>query len=1336
MNISLRRACAILSLCCFLSGVSFGKGVEGRYVYFGNGLSSILGVAELEVYSEGENVVFKKADDFTLHCITARDPESNATHFRNLVDGNKSTLQRWPHTFERAADGLGYKDGAHSLCAFEVDLGKTTPIERIEFYRSRYIMDDKPFKLFQDLGWRYLLVLNEDRQIVSWEVFNIYPSNWREVKGHWTFTPAPADGAPAGRVVPQGSLNWLSEAEFIRDFLGKPVNEANQNLTEADQDRLDRFEHRNDPAEIDRLGEKFFRVVNLDRPGLREVKRLANQGRYPEALEAFKKPFFQTIGVLKHVHGDFEYSWITNPNSRIGMRARDLKIQVYGDKNDLTVKSFTPGLLPPAPLEYPFQMQPLLLRYVATGDLDALRMWESMTDDWALGYQEAADQDPRKLRDHFVLCGGAAMDNLLDLVNAAEDRPEFVKDLSGATLARYMLPIVEELPVSIWRVCRTCTFNHTYNAVPGGWLFSRAIMDFRAGERLEKEMRQAFVRLFTHNMYRDGSMVEVGDEGHFMTTIHAPARLYGIFEQYGRPSWFTPAMETYFLDHFRTNVLSHVKNISPSGAHVRWSTNDVSAGPVEIELGLKHPSWKKHDPEHPNYYPTLCKPILSETQPRAVIDTVYGHGRKPFEFKQRAESQQRIAEFYGDYDGEPGFLSDWMPYTGLWYFRGGWGHEDSMLHMVNPTNPNSNGGAALYPVTNRYAPGYLNATSFRFHDYASPLLTSLGVSIDGLPPCPEEGRSPSGSKQDVFSGATEKPANNRWYTDDQMDFGEATYQGNYLKTGAEFDHDLRKRVFRSSPHPVNGVSTTRQIFHVRPARMYLQLDRLRYASNDEKHVNKLNDVMVLIDPDNETAASNDQLVVDARNMRIRTDNPNNAGVTVCFLGQPDAKLEVNPAEIGHGSFRRTPTITLDGLRKTKGKEVLLTWEAQGETVLLSLLRGHRADETPLSEVVDLSDERVVGVRASTVDGVTVSFLSARRDFEKLLLGAIEIEGEALLMMEQPDQPTTGLVLGARKVSVGGVEEKVADADFRFTMENKFDAQPIRRPIDPPTISPAVTTFVESTRVSISSETPGVEILYLTESAENFDGGKRIRGIERMSHHAKGWKRYTGPFEISEGTFVRARAVRSGIRDTPFTSDGTDSSAISYASFQKSAMRPAVQLEQASLTQGLQYDYLEGRWFELWSYADVLPALKTGVTSSLLDVSMRDTDGPFAVRYHGYLQVPESGTYTFYAPDEFVDHSCEPGYDLRVYVDGEEWDLGQMWHGGGNWSIPLEKGCHRFLVTFADARAKDLQNQRVDLWGHYPWAETVWRGRVPKLQISRPGIARQEIPSHWLKRAIR
>ncbi|WP_236625016.1 lipolytic enzyme, G-D-S-L [Rhodopirellula sp. SWK7] len=1332
MTISVRLCVAVFT-CLFLSRLSPAAEVEGRYVYFGNGLSSILGVAELEVYSGETNVVFKKADQFTLHCITDKDPESNAAHFRNLVDGNKSTLQRWPHTFERAAAGLGYKDGAHSLCAFEVDLGATMPIDKIEFYRSRYIMDDKPFKLFQDLGWRYLLVLNEQREIVSWNVFNIYPSDWREVRGHWTFTPEPAEGAPAGRVVPANSMNWLSEAEFIRDFLDKPIVDVNEDLSEEDHRRLSQFQRRNDPREIARLGEDFFRIVDLNRPGLSDVKTLVQQRRFEEALEAFKIPFFNTIRILKYVHGDFEYSWITEPNSRVGMRARDLKNRVYGDKNDLTVKKFTPGLLPPAPFEYPFQMQPLLLNYVATGDAAALRMWESMTDDWSIGFQDAADKDPSKLRDHFVLCGGAAMDNLLDLVNAAHDRPEFVEELSGATLARYLLPILEELPVSIWRVCRTCTFNHTYNAVPGGWLLSRAIMDFKAGQRLEREMRQAFARLYTYTMYRDGSMVEVGDEGHFMATVHSPARLYGLFQKHGRPDWFTPAMETYFLDHFRTNVLSHARNIAPSGAHVRWSTNDVSAGPVEIELGLKHPSWKKHDEAHPDFFPTLCKPILSEPQPRAIIDTVYGNGREPFDIKERADSQKRISNFYGDYAGTPTTLSDWMPYTGLWYFRGGWGHEDSMLHMVNPSNPNSNGGAALYPITNRYAPGYLNSTSFRFHDYASPLMTSLGVLIDGMPPCPEEGRAPSGSKQDVFSRATEKPGKTRWYSDDDLDFGEAVYQGNYLKTGAEFDHKLRKRVFHSSPNPVEGVTTTRQIFHARPARMFFQLDRIQHASTDQPHVHKLNDVMILIDPDDQTVATDEQIYVDPNTQQIRTDNPNNAGVLVRFFGQPNAEIEVNPSEIGHGSFRRTPTITLDGLRKTKGKEVFVSWEARGETVMLSLLRAHRSGESPVRAITDLSDDVAVGVRATTIDGVELSLRVARNRMSTLTLGPVSIEGEALLLMRQSGQAPTGLVLGATEVRLQGETQSVPSSDFHFSLENGFSTTPIRRPIDPPSIRPDVITFVDSTRVSISSDTPDVQIMYIAEEHPIAGDDRQVQRLDRMSHTASDWKRYTGPFQITDDTFVRARAFRSGVTEVPFTSAGTDASAISYGFFRKEPLRPAISQDNTTLSQGLQYEYMEGRWFALWSYADVLPAKKHGTTQTLFDVSMRETDDPFAVRYRGFLDVPESGTYTFHGPAEYIDNTCEPGYDLRLYIDGEEWDLGQTWHGLGQWSIPLEKGLHRVMVTFADARAKDLQNQRIDLWGHYPWPETVWKGFVPTLEVSRPGMPRQPIPADWLKR---
>ncbi|MDF1756192.1 MAG: hypothetical protein P1U89_25620 [Verrucomicrobiales bacterium] len=1310
--------------------------VEGRYICFGNGLSPIIGVAEFEVWSGGTNVVANRAEDFELLCLTGRDPESNAAHFRNMVDGNKNTLERWPRTLERNADGMGYKDGALSLCAFEVDLKKTMPIDRIEFYRSRYMLEGKPFKLFQDLGWRYLLVLNEDRQIVAWNTFNIYPDDWKERKGHWTFIPEPAKGAPAGRVVPKGSLNWLSEAEYIRDFLGKPMIDRSENLSGSDRERLQRFQRRNDPGEIEKLGETFFRIVDLERPGLEAVKALVKEKRYGDALNAFKEPFFKTAGILKEVHGDFEYSWMCDSNSRSGMRARDLMNQVYGDKTDLTVKKFSPGLLPPGPLEFPFQMRPLLLNYASTGELKALRMWESMTDDWALGYQDAADRDPKKLRDIFVLDGGTVMDNLLDLVNASQDNPEFIRDLSGATLARFLMPILEEFPVAIWRVCRTCTFNHTYNAVPGGLLLSEAIMDFHAGQRLNREMREAFLRLFTYNTYRDGTMVEVGDEGHYMSVVVSPGNLYGLYNRIGRPDWFSPAVETYFLDHYRANVLSHARNISPSGAHVRWSTMDNSVGPVELELGLRDLAYRK--PSDADYYATLCRPILTEPEPLAIIDTVYGRGRKPFEEEPRAGGQKSISEFFSNYTeeyaGPPEYLSDWMPYAGLWYFRGGWNHEDSLLHMVHPTSPNCLGGAGLYPVTNTYGQGKFNTTSYRFHDYASPLMTGLGVLIDNLPPCPEEGRTPSGSKQSVFSRASEKPQSSRWYSDEILDFGEAVYRGSYRDEGEIFDHKLRKRVAYSSPERVGEVTSSRQIFQVRPAKLFLQVDRIRYANAEEKHTQTLTNTMIVIDPDDTTEATVKQITVDRAAHTIESKNPGNAGMMVKCFGQAGLDMQLNEKEIGHQSFRRSPTITLNGYRKTKGYEVKASWEGEGETVLISLLRALRPGEAPIKKTEDLSDDEVAGVRATMSDDAVITLLISRRDARNLEAGPMKIHGEGLLLFEQSGQPLSGLVLGAGALWIAGNKEGVKIPDFQFQLDSEgFQQIAMQRPVDPPTIGPAETTFTDSTLVSITADTPDATIEYIAETVPDEGRGSQLDGPKRCSVNADNWTVYNGPFKIEADTFIRARAVRNGVTRIPMGVASTDVSAISYGFFDQQSALPAIEKVPDSLTGGLNYDYLEGRWFALWTYADRLPAVKSGTTEDLLDVSMRETDQEFGVRYHGYIEVPEDGVYTFYAPEEYIDNSCEPGYDLRVYIDGQEWEIGQTWHGLGRWSVPLQKGLHRFVTTFADARAKDLEAQRIDLAFHYPWPETTWKGVAPVLEVSGPNLKRQTLPKEWLKR---
>ena len=47
----------------------------------------------------------------------------------------------------------------------------------------------------------------------------------------------------------------------------------------------------------------------------------------------------------------------------------------------------------------------------------------------------------------------------------------------------------------------------------------------------------------------------------------------------------------------------------------------------------------------------------------------------------------------------------------------------------------------------------------------------------------------------------------------------------------------------------------------------------------------------------------------------------------------------------------------------------------------------------------------------------------------------------------------------------------------------------------------------------------------------------------------------------------------------------------------------------------------------------------------------------------------------------------------------------------------------FKLTFADARAKDLERQNIDLAMHYPYVKTIWKGLTPTLEMSGPGFKR-------------
>ena len=117
--------------------------------------------------------------------------------------------------------------------SLELDLGSTQPLDSVTINRSRYTS-----KLHQDQGWRLLLVLDEQRRVVSWSTFNVYENGWQNKHEGWIVNLKPATGKPAGLVIPEGVRCPISEAEYICDFLGKPVTNLTESSTPEQKARL------------------------------------------------------------------------------------------------------------------------------------------------------------------------------------------------------------------------------------------------------------------------------------------------------------------------------------------------------------------------------------------------------------------------------------------------------------------------------------------------------------------------------------------------------------------------------------------------------------------------------------------------------------------------------------------------------------------------------------------------------------------------------------------------------------------------------------------------------------------------------------------------------------------------------------------------------------------------------------------------------------------------------------------------------------------------------------------------------------------------------------------
>src|SRR5262249_32652059 len=135
-----------------------------------------------------------------------------------------------------------------------------------------------------------------------------------------------------------------------------------------------------------------------------------------------------------------------------------------------------------------------------------------------------------------------------------------------------------------------------------------------------------------------------------------------------------------------------------------------------------------------------------------------------------------------------------------------------------------------------------------------------------------------------------------------------------------------------------------------------------------------------------------------------------------------------------------------------------------------------------------------------------------------------------------------------------------------------------------------------------------------------------------------------------------------------------------------------------LAPGLDYEFYYGKWCALPNFDSMRPE-ETGTVDSLT-IAAAPVSTLLALRFHGYLDIPRSGEYTFLLKS---DDGAKVFLDGKLVID----DDGQ--HGAvGKTSAKLQlaAGKHPLVMTYHES----------------------WGGSALSLWYEGPGIARQEVPA--------
>lgn len=954
----------------------------------------------------------------------------------------------------------------------------------------------------------------------------------------------------------------------------------------------------------------------------------------------------------------------------------------------------------------------LLLSYLMTGDRAHLQLYADYMEDWAMHVDADIDNHPLNMRAAVeIQVIGAYLGRLRVIL---DERPALAEDFPAPALARILLNLTEMYHPYMVRAKRAELANWGIMGLAAAMKDSLLLHEFHAMQYMNRECSRLARINFIQHVALDGEGLEAWDEGHMaIDGMLGSARFMSL---YGAPV-MGPLEQQTVLDHLKVTQRSLLTHFTPDGNY--WS------------------SWLPY-----NDFPRST--INGKTLARRLIDDVYDEPvvHRRVDAVLRRDRADRTPP-----------LSDIQPYGALYMLRDGFGGDSVSLLMQNFPVRSQTQGIAI----NGRRGHVLGSTRTQYGVARGDrgLLESSAIAVDGKPPQRWVGATPSGGKTDYSFKTPRHVQPGRFHASPRFDLAETIQDSPY--TGYKFSYypDVFGLGSAAPDEVIRDVTATRQVIHLRGTGVFLVADRIRnpgpereftkffllpvYGFGMTNALDRETPVKVKLERLG-ALAQMDAVLLDVapEQNRVRSGNPGFGNVSVYAAGHA---YQWGGRQRRPGEYEPVAPIRADTLyrqaqaakdpafffNEVMFQRVSARWRGTGNQADLSVIATRPSEpaqqttfEPDLSRFRDMSTGGMAVCAFRTADGMNVA-LSVSPDGKGPLKAGPAGADAGTLLLTQKDGVYAGIVLDGDAVTIGGRRYAGPAGGFEFCLaaSGAFSAQPIHTPIDTTIIQPQQTVFAED--VAVSFEIP-------TQDTGDIEFRYTLDGSDPTLASA----RYETPVRLTQDTLVKVRPFRKGLAGTPWNIAGVDGGKTVWAIYRKQAPLKADAVTKGRKP-GLAYRYYEGPWPQLMSLGGMQPSLEPraqGESAPLLDkdhlAAIRKTDRAYQVKYSGYLSVPETGVYRFFAPEHLYNTTMDAGYDLRVWVDGEEWFPNPDLHAENIWSVALEAGAHRFDVSFTDFRWKRFRNEYIMTWRE----EQVWQG-VPVLELDGPTLERQPVPAEWL-----